>query len=131
MDSQSVAYKKQGAVPRFRIAKSNADILQFERLLQSYPLPAEQVTPTVSLVKRAHPAIGFTVREGVNLDRLNCYVGGQEKPKVEVLGRRVELRLSQPLGEGIVQVKCTLPVKDSDNFDIDRWRVWGMSLGHI
>ena len=127
-EGQSVAYQRQNIWPRFKIFKANADVIQFERLLQSYPLPADEVTPVATIVESEHPAIGFTAKEGLNLDRLSCLASGQESPQIDVLGQRVELRLTQTLGDTPVQIKCTLPVKDSDNFDIDRWRVWGMKL---
>lgn len=115
------------ALPRFTMTEDYADAQRVKMTIDALPLPVTDVTPTISHISNAQPAIGFTVPENTgDLTTLSCFASGQEKPDINIIGKsRVEIRLKQPINNDRFRVNCTLPVKDGNTEETKRWRWFG------
>lgn len=90
------------------------------------PFPVKDVAPANPYLNTLTPAIGFTVADDLakSLKGLSCFASSEEKPKLEIMGARVELRMQSPLSEDRPRINCTLPVATT-NGDEPRWRWFG------
>lgn len=114
-------------LPRFTMTEDFAQLDRFQMILNSLPLPANNITPNTSIINTSNPAIGFSVPEALTdeLQNLSCFASGQEKPEVNILGNRVEIRLNTPIIENRFRVNCTLPVIDKNIEETTSWRWFG------
>ena len=114
-------------LPRFTMTENYANQNRFEMTANALPLPTMDMTPNVSHITNTSPAIGFTVPEELSskLSALSCFASGQDQPRLNILGNRVELRLSQPIDQTRFRVNCTLPAQSEDSTQPQRWRWFG------
>ena len=90
-------------------------------ITKALPLPVTDITPD-----NTHPesteTIGFTVKPSLTneLKNLSCFVSGQEKPTIETINNRVEIRPAHPITVR-TRINCTLPVQYDHN-TLWRWQ---------
>jgi peptidoglycan/xylan/chitin deacetylase (PgdA/CDA1 family) len=109
-------------LPRFALNEAYGEIDRFRQLLNVIPLRVSEVTPRETVLKAAEPPppYGFTIDQSVGpLDGLACYVNQGIGHRMEILGRRVEVRFDSPFPPGRVRVNCTLYAGEG------RWRWFG------
>lgn len=118
------------ALPRFVLTERFGDTERFQTLLGALPLPVTGVEPAEPIIAPANPVIGFTVADKLSgsLKGLSCYVSGQEKPTLDIIGSRVELRLHDPVVQDRIRINCTLPGPQSAPEDAPVWRWFGLLL---
>lgn len=118
------------ALPRFTMTENYANRDRFRMTSTALPLPANDISPSISHINNVSPSIGFTVPEKLSteLSALSCFASGQDKPAMSILGNRVELRLKQPISQTRFRVNCTLPVKEDRSVKAQRWRWFGLLL---
>lgn len=108
-------------LPRFAMNESFGSIDRFTLAANALPLRVADVTPDDPAVKDQNPPnIGFTVtwpKDG--LDRLRCYASHVESVDLQRLGRRIEVRVADPMPAGRTRLNCTLPAGDG------RWYWYG------
>jgi len=122
----AVAYhnKAKTILPRFVMTENYADKNRFNMIINALPIPAEDTIPSTSILNNSTPSIGFTVSNELSLDKLSCYAAGQQKPMIENLNNRIEIRLKQEIDAPRFRVNCTLPVKNPETEEI-KWRWLG------
>ncbi len=118
------------ALPRFVLTERFGDTERFQTLLGALPLPVTGVEPDEPSISTASPVIGFTVNDKLSgsLKGLSCYVSGQEKPSLDIIGSRVELRLHDPVMQDRIRINCTLPGPQGAPEDPPVWRWFGLLL---
>lgn len=103
-------------LPRFALNERYGEPERFQTIIDALPLPVTDVLPDDMLIRSGSvnpPAIGFTVGEAVGrIDRLGCFASHDEAVTVELMGRRVEVRLEAPFPPGRSRLNCTLPAAD-------------------
>jgi peptidoglycan/xylan/chitin deacetylase (PgdA/CDA1 family) len=114
------------ALPRFSMTESYGDLGRFKIAANALPLPVTDIEPDDPKLSTSGSQIGFTVSKALQnkLSALSCYISGQSKPELEILGTRVEIRAQEPLTSSRTRINCTLP-KDSE---AKNWRWFGMLL---
>lgn len=114
------------ALPRFTITERYGDLERFQMTANALPLPAKDISPSDPHLSTLTPAIGFTVPDTLarSLKALSCFSSTEEKPKLEIINARVELRLEHPFKELRPRINCTLPVTDIEGEE-PRWRWFG------
>ncbi|PZO86592.1 MAG: polysaccharide deacetylase [Micavibrio aeruginosavorus] len=114
------------SLPRFTQTEAFADMDRFLMTANALPLPAKDVSPADPRLNDLKPAIGFTVPENMakSLKDMTCFTGG-EKPDLQILGNRVEIRMTAPFEEDRPRINCTLPVANAAGEE-PRWRWLGM-----
>lgn len=115
------------ALPRFTLTERYGDMDRFLMTANALPLPASDVSPADPHLSSLSPAIGFTVPDGLSksLKSMTCFSSSDEKPKLVVMGNRVELRMEKPFMEERPRINCTMPVAGTADED-PRWRWFGM-----
>ncbi len=115
------------ALPRFTLTERYGDMDRFLMTANALPLPATDISPEDPHLKSLTPSIGFTVPEELskNLKSLSCFSSSAEKPELEILGSRVEIRMSKPFHEDRPRINCTLPVTGAPGEE-PRFRWLGM-----
>lgn len=99
-------------LPRFALNEAYGSLERFRLVVETLPLPALDMTPDDPVLAPAGnpPAYGFTVPEAVGpLGGLACYAGRGIDTRVDLLGRRVEVRFAAPFRPGRTRVNCTMP----------------------
>ena len=103
-------------LPRFALNERFGTPERFRTIVDALALPATAVLPLDMVIRRHSPNpphIGFTIAEDIGpLDRLACFSSHGGEADLEVLGRRVEVRLDSPFPPGRGRVNCTLPSGD-------------------
>lgn len=126
-----VAHKKSDftALPRFTMTDNYGDLQRFRLVTNALPFPATDIEPENPRLNTQTPTIGFTLPAYLENKQsaLSCFISGQEKPDIEILGNRVEIRPKEPLDARRTRVNCTLPASKDEN-DTPRWRWLGMLL---
>lgn len=114
------------ALPRFTQTERYGDIERFQMSANALPLPAMDVSPADPSLKTLTPAIGFTVPDALakSLKSLSCFSSTQEKPELEIMNTRVEIRMKAPFAEERPRINCTLPVAGAAGAE-PRWRWFG------
>jgi peptidoglycan/xylan/chitin deacetylase (PgdA/CDA1 family) len=101
------------ALPRFSMNGHHGSIERLQFVTKALPLPATDITPTSTHIASEEPkTIGFTVSNALTneLRKLSCFVSGQNKPTIEIIGNRVEIRPKTPITSR-TRVNCTLPAQ--------------------
>ncbi len=107
----------QYKLPRFSMNENYGNLDNFKLISKTIPLKMSDLLPLESHLGRIandnHPLIGFTVKDDkANLASLRCYgSAGLSLKSTEILGPRVEIRLSAPLPKGRSRINCTLPTQ--------------------
>jgi len=115
-------------LPRFALNERYGQPDRFATIIDALPLEVSDVLPSDMLIQPGSgmanpPAIGFTVGESAGrLDRLACFASHDDGLSLELLGRRVEVRLARPFPPGRSRLNCTLPTADG------RFRWFGMAF---
>lgn len=113
------------ALPRFAMNETYGDLARLKTAAGALPIPVSDFTPADTVVTAGDnpPAIGFTVAGEVpRIEQVACYSNHEGKLKVEHLGPRIEVRMTQPLPQGRTRLNCTLPAGEG------RWRWLGRLL---
>lgn len=100
------------ALPRFPMATGYADLEAFAEKLRTRPMPVAVLAPGTRVLPPEAPAPTLVLRvdRAVPLDRLVCYVAGQDPARIERRGERVlAITARQPLGPGRSKYNCTAP----------------------
>jgi biofilm PGA synthesis lipoprotein PgaB len=100
------------ALPRFPMAAAFAALPAFAEKLRTRPLPATVRAPARRVLPPGAPAPTLVLSVGpeVPLDRLVCYVAGQDPARIERReGRVVAITARAPLGAGRSKYTCTAP----------------------
>lgn len=115
------------ALPRFTLTERYGDMDRFLMTANAMPLPAMDVSPSNPHLTSLTPPIGFTVSEEMSksLKALSCFSSSAEKPELQILGSRVEIRMDKPFREDRPRINCTLPVAGAPGED-PRYRWLGM-----
>lgn len=111
-------------LPRFTQTERYGDLERFQMTANALPFPVRDISPENPHLNTLSPAIGFTVPDTLakSLKGLSCFSSSEEKPKLEIMNARVELRMENPFAEDRPRINCTLPVTvDGDT----RWRWFG------
>jgi peptidoglycan/xylan/chitin deacetylase (PgdA/CDA1 family) len=111
-------------LPRFALNETYGGIDRFRLTANALPLPVRDRVPADLIVTSNNPPpFGFTVSPDIgDPGRIDCYASGQGRTQTEVLGDRVEVRLSEPFPAGRARVNCTMPGPDG------RWRWYGVQF---
>lgn len=113
-------------LPRFALNERYGTPERFATIVHALPLEVSDVLPTDMLILPGSgmsnpPAIGFTIGQSAGrLDRLACFASHDDDLSLELLGRRVEVRVARPFPPGRSRLNCTLPTADG------RFRWFGM-----
>lgn len=118
------------ALPRFAMTERYGDTERFQTLIGALPFPVSGIEPVSTIIGKDNPQIGFTAADALagSLKNLSCYVSGQQKPTLETIGSRVELRLHDPVIQDRIRINCTLPGPQGAPEDPPVWRWFGMLL---
>lgn len=111
-------------LPRFALNETYGGIDRFRLTANALPLPIRDRVPADLIVTSNNPPpFGFTVASQIgDPSRIDCYASGQGRTQTEVLGDRVEVRLSEPFPAGRARVNCTMPGPDG------RWHWYGIQF---
>ncbi len=114
------------SLPRFTLTERFGDLERFIMTANALPFPVSDLSPDDPHLTTTTPSIGFTVPDAMTgtLKSLSCFSSTDEKPTIDILDNRVELRLNQPFNVERPRINCTLPVTSPDG-DM-RWRWLGM-----
>lgn len=110
---------------RFAMNETYGDMARLKTSAGALPILVNDFSPADTVVAPANnpPTIGFTLAQDLrNADQIACYSNHEGKLKVELLGPRVEVRMTTPLPQGRTRLNCTLPAEDG------RWRWLGRLL---
>ncbi len=103
------------ALPRFALNERFGTPERFSTIVEALPMPVTGSLPLDMIIRSDSPNpphIGFTVADYVGpLDRLACFPSHGEAV-LEILGRRVEVRLDRPFPPGRNRINCTLPATE-------------------
>lgn len=116
-------------LPRFTMTERYGDLQRLRLITNAHPLPAKDIEPSNWLITTAPSTIGFTLPETLKstTSSLSCFISGQNKPDIEILGNRIEIRPQEPLDASRTRINCTLPISN-DNDESPKWRWLGMLL---
>lgn len=116
-------------LPRFAMNEHYGDVARLKTAAGSLPIPVQDVIPQNTMVdpNGNPPYIGFTIPDGFpRAEQLACFSNHEGKLKLERLGPRIEVRMTQKLPQGRTRLNCTLPATGSKNDG--RWRWFGKLL---
>ena len=115
------------ALPRFTLTERYGDMDRFLMTANALPLPATDISPDDPHLNSLTPSIGFTAPDELSksLKSLSCFSSSAEKPELQILGNRVEIRMSKPFREDRPRINCTLPVAGAPGEE-PRFRWLGM-----
>jgi peptidoglycan/xylan/chitin deacetylase (PgdA/CDA1 family) len=118
------------ALPRFAMTERYGDTERFQTLIGALPFPVTGIEPADAMINKDNPLIGFTTSDALSgsLKNLSCYVSGQQKPTIETIGSRIELRLHDPVIQDRIRINCTLPGPQGAPEDLPVWRWFGLLL---
>ena len=112
-------------LPRFAMNESYGNVARLKTAAGALPMPIEDAIPKDTIVdpNGNPPYIGFTLpAEFPRVEQMACFSNHEGKLKLERLGPRIEVRMTQKLPQGRTRLNCTLPAGEG------RWRWFGMLL---
>lgn len=121
------------ALPRFSMTERYGDLERFRMIADSLPLPVTDAEPADPLLGKGEWLAGFTLPAALERESqsLSCFISGQKTPKIQRLGRRVEIRSAETgLVPERIRMNCTMPGPPEDGADEGRkaqtrWRWFG------
>lgn len=123
------------ALPRYIMTEGFGDISRLDLILNAKPILTTDEEPRESLVRAPTPNIGFTTLSGQNLplEALQCFASGtQEKPSVNILGDRIEIRLAEDLKPyERTRINCTMQAAgqpQDQHAENNIWNWYGMLI---
>ena len=112
-------------LPRFAFNENYGSLDRLRLAINALPVPVVDVTPENGVLFDNPPLIGFTVEEGVEpLGQLSCFASGIGAVETITLGRRIEVRLSEPFEGPRARLNCTMPHIENGQ-TTGRWRWFG------
>ncbi|MFA5591891.1 MAG: polysaccharide deacetylase family protein [Micavibrio sp.] len=118
------------ALPRYTQTERYGDLDRFTMTANSLPLPVSGLSPAAPAIDARSPVIGFTLIQSLakEMKNLSCFSSVEEKPEMEIIGTRVEIRFKDAIERDRMRINCTLPYRaDPEKGDI-RYRWFGMIL---
>ncbi len=108
-------------IPRFALNENYGDLNRLRLVLNALALPVQDITPADQLIAKNNPPdFGFTVASSIkNLHRLSCFSSSEGRLRVERLGPRIEVRMTNAFPQGRTRINCTLPGREN------RWHWFG------
>lgn len=116
-------------LPRFAMNETYGDLGRLKTAAGALPILAQDVIPQETIVdpNGNPPYIGFTIPDDLpRADQLACFSNHEGKLKLEHLGPRIEVRMSEKLPQGRTRLNCTMPAFGPGNDG--RWRWFGLLL---
>lgn len=111
--------------PRFAFNEAYGDLNRFKLAVNALPIPSSNISPEDMVLKNNPPLYGFTVTEDIGpLNRIACFASRMGKVETIVLGKRIEVRLPEPLTGKRGRINCTMPYF-VDGKETGRWRWLG------
>ncbi|MCB1652135.1 MAG: polysaccharide deacetylase family protein [Alphaproteobacteria bacterium] len=112
-------------LPRFSLSAPFAHAERFRMITQALPLPVEDFEPPSSFLSDGVLSVGFTLPQALAAqgDPPSCFVSGQDKPVIERLGTRIEIR-GQTSFTGRARLNCTMRGPANEDGEA-RWRWLG------
>jgi len=111
--------------PRFAFNENYGDTKRLTMAVEAMALPLSDMTHPSMVLETNPPFIGFTVDEGIEpLNRLICFASGMGRVDTIPLGRRIEIRLPEPITSPRSRINCTMPVLE-DGKETGRFRWLG------
>ena len=112
-------------LPRFTFNENYGSVDRLRLAINALPVPVMDITPENGVLFDNPPLIGFTVQEGVEpLGQLSCFASGIGAVETITLGRRVEVRLTEPFTGPRGRLNCTMPYVENGQ-STGRWRWFG------
>lgn len=111
---------------RFAMNENYGDTARLRTAAGALPVPVSDFTPSNTVVDATNnpPAVGFTLSDELGeAKQIACFSNHEGQLKLERLGPRVEVRMTEPLPQGRTRLNCTLPMTDA-NGEL-RWRWLG------
>ncbi len=101
-------------LPRFAMNEAFGSLDRFKLAANALPVSVADMTPGDPVIgSRNPPNIGFTVTWPTRgLDRFNCFASHTGAATVERLGKRIEVRVEEPMPRGRTRLNCTMPAGD-------------------
>jgi len=112
-------------LPRFAMNENYGNVARLKTAASALPMPVQDAIPQDTIVdpNGNPPYIGFTLPEDLpRTEQMACFSNHEGKLKLERLGPRIEVRMTQKLPQGRTRLNCTLPAGEG------RWRWFGMLL---
>lgn len=108
-------------LPRFAMNEAYGSIDRFILAANALPLRVADLVPADPMVASPNPPnIGMTVTwPNDGLDRLRCYSSHVDSVDLQLLGKRIEVRVAEPMPAGRTRLNCTLPAGNG------RWHWFG------
>lgn len=114
------------ALPRFSMTENYGNIERFRFVTNALPLPVTSVEPQNPDITGRDFAVGFTLPETLKDAPLSCFMSGQEKPNIERLGTRIEIR-SKEEKQQRTRLNCTMQGPKSEE-GTSQWRWFSLLL---
>ena len=111
------------ALPRFTMTENYADIERFRMIANALPLPVSETVPENWKIEMPLSQIGFTLHEKLDGSKLSCSISNQSKPRIEIVGNRVEIIPREPITDERTRLNCIMPEHKGDQ---KQWRWSGM-----
>jgi len=112
-------------LPRFAMNENYGNVARLRTAASALPIPVQDAIPQDTMVdpNGNPPYIGFTLPQGLTrTEQMACFSNHEGKLKLERLGPRIEVRMTQKLPQGRTRLNCTMPAGEG------RWRWFGMLL---
>jgi len=112
-------------LPRFAMNENYGNVARLKTAAGALPMPIQDAIPQDTIVdpNGNPPYIGFTLPTDLpRANQMACFSNHEGKLKLERLGPRIEVRMTQKLPQGRTRLNCTLPAGEG------RWRWFGMLL---
>ncbi|MBK67365.1 MAG: polysaccharide deacetylase [Rickettsiales bacterium] len=117
------------ALPRFAMTENYGGLERFKLTANALPIKIKEFQPTDFHIDSSDdnpPSIGFTFAEDYDgAKSLSCFSNSEGDLKLDHFGKRIEIRLSEPLSEGRARINCTMPAY-FDETGNQRWRWFGL-----
>jgi len=116
------------ALPRFSMTERYGNLDRFRLVTNALPLPANDLEPADTYLKTQTWLTGFSTPTSLSgeLKNLACFISGQEKPSIEILGNRVEIRSAElSTQQKRIRLNCTMPGPEAENGEA-QWRWLGL-----
>lgn len=108
-------------MPRFALNENFGDMERFRLVVNSLPIPYDEMTPANPTLTENPPLFGFTrAPDAERINGLACYAADQGQVQVDIIGPRVEVRMNRAFPSGRARINCTRLGRDG------RWRWLGM-----
>ena len=114
------------ALPRFVMTERYGDLERFRLVTSALPLPVQDIEPANPQLDNESFFTGFTLPQALadQSDSLECFISGEDKPSIEKLGSRIEIRTAS-VPQDRTRLNCTMPGPVNEDDEI-QWRWLGL-----